>query len=105
MLSPAAPCNAGIVQGKATVRSVRRQGDFASLSVAFPPGAADGVQIGASVAINGTCLTVGCELLPAACWGKALFVSRAAPAWPSMAPASRCRLFQLPAVLPGQSPV
>jgi len=48
----------GIVQGKATVRSVRRQGEFASLSISFPVGAADGVQIGASVSINGTCLTV-----------------------------------------------
>lgn len=49
---------AGIVQGKATVRSVRRQGDFATLAISFPPGSADGIQIGASVAINGTCLTV-----------------------------------------------
>lgn len=57
-----APCAlfTGIVQGKATVRSVRRQGEFASLAISFPPGTADGVQIGASIAINGTCLTVTC---------------------------------------------
>jgi riboflavin synthase len=53
----------GIVQGKATIRSIRRQGDFVTLAVSFPPGSADGIQIGASVAINGTCLTVS-----AVCW-------------------------------------
>ena len=57
--SAPSPLLAGIVQGKATVCSVRRQGDFSSVSVSFPPGAAADVQIGASVSINGTCLTVG----------------------------------------------
>lgn len=49
---------AGIVQGKAQVQSIDAKPDFRSFEIAFPPGAADGVAIGASVAINGTCLTV-----------------------------------------------
>lgn len=40
------------------VRSVTRAADFASFEVGFPPGRVDGIQIGASVALNGTCLTV-----------------------------------------------
>ncbi|KAL4448893.1 hypothetical protein ABPG77_007610 [Micractinium sp. CCAP 211/92] len=49
----------GIVQGTATVRSVERRGtDFACFDIELPAVRADGVQIGASVAINGTCLTV-----------------------------------------------
>ena len=38
---------------------MRCRPQFSSLDISFPPGAADGVRIGASVAINGTCLTVG----------------------------------------------
>jgi len=49
----------GIVQGKAVVKRIDRKGnDFQSLDVEFPGGSIDGVQIGGSVAINGTCLTV-----------------------------------------------
>ena len=49
----------GIVQGVATVSSVdRRAAGAATLGITFPPGALTGVTIGASVAINGTCLTV-----------------------------------------------
>ena len=33
-------------------------GDFARLKLEFPPGVLDGISIGASVACNGTCLTV-----------------------------------------------
>ena len=42
----------------AEVVELRRKAGFSSLDIRFPAGAADGVQLGASVAINGTCLTV-----------------------------------------------
>jgi riboflavin synthase len=48
----------GIVQGKAEVEDVQRKEDFARFNIRLPAGKADGVQIGASVAINGACLTV-----------------------------------------------
>ena len=49
----------GIVQGKAAIAAVdRRAAGAATLRIAFPAGALAGVAIGASVAINGTCLTV-----------------------------------------------
>lgn len=48
----------GIVQGLATVAQVNEADNFKSFRIQFPGGKADGVQIGASVAINGTCLTV-----------------------------------------------
>jgi riboflavin synthase len=46
------------VQGKAHVVSFERRTDFATLRAAFPAGSVDGVTLGASIAINGTCLTV-----------------------------------------------
>ncbi len=46
------------MQGKATVTSFDRKPEFATLRAAFPAGSAAGITIGASVAINGTCLTV-----------------------------------------------
>jgi riboflavin synthase len=48
----------GIVQGLAEVRQVQDGTNFKSFQVAFPEGRAAGVALGASVAINGTCLTV-----------------------------------------------
>lgn len=48
----------GIVQGQATVRSVSDAGAFRSLELAFPQEALSGISIGASVAVNGTCLTL-----------------------------------------------
>lgn len=49
----------GLVQGKARVRSFENLNDeFARLTLEFPKGALDGILIGASVAVNGTCLTV-----------------------------------------------
>ncbi|KAG2495156.1 hypothetical protein HYH03_006764 [Edaphochlamys debaryana] len=48
----------GIVQGTASIATVERQDQFSALNIHFPPGKVDGVKIGASVAINGTCLTV-----------------------------------------------
>jgi riboflavin synthase len=46
------------VQGKGKVVRVHQQQNFRSISISFPAGSVDGIQIGASVAINGTCLTV-----------------------------------------------
>lgn len=48
----------GIVQGTATVREVERKTDFCCFDIELPVARADNVQIGASVSINGTCLTV-----------------------------------------------
>ena len=48
----------GLVQGTAKVVSFDNVGDFARLKLEFPPGVLDGISIGASVACNGTCLTV-----------------------------------------------
>jgi riboflavin synthase len=46
------------VQGKAVVRSVERKTEFCVFDIELPPERANNVAIGASVAINGTCLTV-----------------------------------------------
>jgi riboflavin synthase len=46
------------VHGQAHVERVDRNADFSSVRIRFPPGKLDGVQVGASVAVNGTCLTV-----------------------------------------------
>lgn len=46
------------MQGRATVRTVDRSTDFAAFAIELPADRADNVSIGASVAINGTCLTV-----------------------------------------------
>ena len=54
MGSPAA----GIVQGTATVKAVVKKQDARSFEIEFPEGGTKAVQQGASVAINGTCLTV-----------------------------------------------
>ncbi len=48
----------GIVQGIATVSDVAAKPGLNTLAIQFPEGSVDGVSIGASVAINGTCLTV-----------------------------------------------
>ena len=48
----------GIVQGVATVESVASEPGLTTFIIGFPQGSVDGVSIGASVAINGTCLTV-----------------------------------------------
>lgn len=48
----------GIVQGTATVDEVESKEQFKAFRIKFPEHRAGGVQIGASVAINGTCLTV-----------------------------------------------
>lgn len=48
----------GIVQTKLPIRQIDEREDFATLTLAFPPALREGLNIGASVAINGTCLTV-----------------------------------------------
>ncbi|GLC36954.1 hypothetical protein PLESTB_000174600 [Pleodorina starrii] len=48
----------GIVQGTASIATVDRKENLSSVDIRFPDGKVDGIQIGASVAINGTCLTV-----------------------------------------------
>lgn len=48
----------GIVQGKATVVQVAPDQDLVRLKVSFPEGKIEDVERGASVALNGVCLTV-----------------------------------------------
>jgi riboflavin synthase len=48
----------GIVQGIATVRALTDKPGLRSFTLAFPPGFASGLAVGASVAVDGTCLTV-----------------------------------------------
>jgi riboflavin synthase len=48
----------GIVQGIATVSALRERPGLRSFTLQFPSGFAAGLEIGASVAVDGTCLTV-----------------------------------------------
>lgn len=48
----------GIVQGVAEIKFIRQERDITRLEVVFPKGALWNVQQGASVSINGCCLTV-----------------------------------------------
>ncbi len=48
----------GIVQGTATIRAINQQQDFVQLEVELPATHSEGIQLGASIALNGTCLTV-----------------------------------------------
>ena len=48
----------GIVQGQATVDSITDRPGLRSFRLQFPPGFAAGLQVGASVACDGVCLTV-----------------------------------------------
>ncbi len=48
----------GIVQGIATVKKVEQRADIVTLTVSFPEGALDGIVQGASVSLDGCCLTV-----------------------------------------------
>eukprot|EP00798_Chlamydomonas_sp_ICE-L_P002842 gene2842-17744_t len=53
-------CNmfTGIVQGLAEIAAVNNKDLFSQINITFPAGKTDGITMGASVAINGTCLTV-----------------------------------------------
>lgn len=48
----------GIVQGVATVARIQDRPGLRSFELAFPPGFTQGLEIGASVAVDGVCLTV-----------------------------------------------
>jgi riboflavin synthase len=48
----------GIVQGIAQVQALTQRPGLTTFQLRFPPGFADGLAIGASVAVDGTCLTV-----------------------------------------------
>jgi riboflavin synthase len=48
----------GIVQGVASIQTIRQERDIIRLVVAFPKGSLENVQQGASISINGCCLTV-----------------------------------------------
>ncbi|MCV6589403.1 MAG: riboflavin synthase subunit alpha [Marinobacterium sp.] len=48
----------GIVQGQAIVSALDHQTDFMRLTLTLPEGHTDNLQTGASIAVNGTCLTV-----------------------------------------------
>ena len=48
----------GIVEGKAEVSSVDEGEEFRTLTLQFPEGSLNRAKVGASVAINGTCLTI-----------------------------------------------
>jgi len=48
----------GIVQGTAEVLAIEPADKFVSLQLAFPERSSSGFSIGASIALNGTCLTV-----------------------------------------------
>lgn len=48
----------GIVQGVATIESVDARPGLTTFTIDFPEGTVDGVTIGASVSIDGTCMTV-----------------------------------------------
>ncbi len=48
----------GIVTGNYEVTAISQKDTFAQLSIATPPTFIDGAQIGASIAVNGVCLTV-----------------------------------------------
>lgn len=48
----------GIIQGKYSVNKINEKENLKTFVVEFPEGNLDGLKIGASVAINGACLTV-----------------------------------------------
>lgn len=48
----------GIVKGIATVAAIEKRAGLYTLSLRFPEGFDEGLEIGASVAVDGTCLTV-----------------------------------------------
>lgn len=48
----------GIVQGKAEVETLEARDALSTIRLHFPPKALEGIQRGASIAINGCCLTV-----------------------------------------------
>lgn len=54
---------AGIVQGKGKVAQVDSKNNFSTILIRFPDNKLRGAEVGASIAINGTCLTVSRKLV------------------------------------------
>jgi riboflavin synthase len=54
----------GIIQGMGTIASVNDHDKLRTLVIKFPEGFCDGLEIGASVAIDGVCLTVTKKVTP-----------------------------------------
>lgn len=52
----------GIIQAVATIERCRDQGGLRTLDIRFPTGFCEGLEIGASIAIDGVCLTVTKQL-------------------------------------------
>ena len=48
----------GIVQGTGTVTKVSSQHNFTKISIKTPSNFTDGIKLGASVCVDGVCLTV-----------------------------------------------
>ena len=48
----------GIIEGIATLQSTNKLEGYADWEVEFPDGALNGIEIGASVSLEGVCLTV-----------------------------------------------
>lgn len=54
----------GIVQGVSTITSIRDAEGLRTFTLEFPPGFSDGLSVGASVSVDGVCLTVTSILSP-----------------------------------------
>ena len=52
------------MQGQAQVKEVQHKGESSRICLQFPDSKLQGIQVGASVAINGTCLTVSMNACP-----------------------------------------
>ncbi|GIR80459.1 MAG: hypothetical protein CM15mP82_0110 [Methanobacteriota archaeon] len=48
----------GIIEGIATLQSTNKLEGYADWEVEFPDGALNGIEIGASISLEGVCLTV-----------------------------------------------
>ncbi|MFP3559836.1 riboflavin synthase, partial [Paraburkholderia sp. SIMBA_049] len=48
----------GIVQGVATIGAIKDHGELRTFSIEFPERFTDDIEIGASVSVDGVCLTV-----------------------------------------------
>ncbi|MGF6726607.1 riboflavin synthase [Paraburkholderia sp. GAS41] len=54
----------GIVQGVGVIKAVTDHGELRAFSIEFPERFTDGIEIGASVSVDGVCLTVTAILSP-----------------------------------------
>lgn len=79
----------GIVQGVAEVKALERRPGLVSFTLQFPPGFAAGLEIGASVAVDGVCLTVTSHPAPDAATFDVMQQSLALTTLAGLAPGSR----------------